>query len=159
MISEEEVQEILLSLKNVKGVHGAAIIEKFGDVTGSSINEMLKRICGLANGKGGLIIFGVRDEDLEIIGYDPNLQFNSSGHFEAHIQDLCNRDLEPPVDVLVKPATIDSKQLFIVQIFPNTEFLTRIKKSKEIYFRKGSSTRISTPFDLVRCSELINDEF
>jgi predicted regulator of Ras-like GTPase activity (Roadblock/LC7/MglB family) len=37
MISEEEVQQILLSLKNVKGVHGAAIIEKFGDVTGSAL--------------------------------------------------------------------------------------------------------------------------
>jgi len=37
MSSEGEIENILVSLKNVKGVHGAAIIEKFGDVSYSSL--------------------------------------------------------------------------------------------------------------------------
>ena len=37
MSSEEEIKQILLSLKNVKGIHGSAIIEKFGDVSGSAL--------------------------------------------------------------------------------------------------------------------------
>jgi len=37
MSSEGEIENILVSLKNVKGVHGAAIIENFGDVSYSSL--------------------------------------------------------------------------------------------------------------------------
>lgn len=36
-MSEEKIQEILESLKTIKGVHGAAIIEKFGLIKGSAL--------------------------------------------------------------------------------------------------------------------------
>lgn len=37
MSSEDEVKEILISLKSIKGIHGSAIIEKFGDIKGSAL--------------------------------------------------------------------------------------------------------------------------
>ena len=36
-MSEEEATEILNSLKKIKGIHGAAILEKFGLVSGSAL--------------------------------------------------------------------------------------------------------------------------
>ena len=36
-MSEERIKEILESLKAIKGVHGAAIIEKFGLIKGSAL--------------------------------------------------------------------------------------------------------------------------
>ena len=36
-MSEERIKEILESLKSIKGVHGAAIIEKFGLIKGSAL--------------------------------------------------------------------------------------------------------------------------
>ncbi|MHA1728507.1 MAG: roadblock/LC7 domain-containing protein [Promethearchaeota archaeon] len=33
MSSKEKIKETLVSLKNIKGIHGSAIIEKFGDIT------------------------------------------------------------------------------------------------------------------------------
>ncbi|MHA1339606.1 MAG: roadblock/LC7 domain-containing protein [Promethearchaeota archaeon] len=37
MSTDEEIKDILVSLKNIKGIHGSAIIEKFGDITGSAL--------------------------------------------------------------------------------------------------------------------------
>ena len=37
MSTEDEIKEILVSLKSIKGIHGSAIIEKFGDITGSAL--------------------------------------------------------------------------------------------------------------------------
>jgi len=36
-MSEERIKEVLESLKSIKGVHGAAIIEKFGLIKGSAL--------------------------------------------------------------------------------------------------------------------------
>ncbi len=124
---------------------------KENDIESLKDLKIIQEVCGLANAVGGLIIFGVRDEDLEIIGYNPIPQFNSPGDFDAHIQNLCSDKLEPPVICQMKSTTIDKKQLFIVNINENKEFWVRIKSSKLIYIRKGSSTRKSTPFDLIKC--------
>lgn len=37
MSTEEEIKNTLISLKNIKGIHGSAIIEKFGDIKGSAL--------------------------------------------------------------------------------------------------------------------------
>jgi predicted regulator of Ras-like GTPase activity (Roadblock/LC7/MglB family) len=37
MSVEEEVTEILQSLKKIKGIHGSAILERFGVITGSAL--------------------------------------------------------------------------------------------------------------------------
>ncbi|MCP4761411.1 MAG: hypothetical protein GY870_06490 [archaeon] len=37
MSSEDKKREVLAALKNIKGIHGSAIIEKFGDITGSAL--------------------------------------------------------------------------------------------------------------------------
>ena len=36
-MSSEEVSEILQSLKKIKGIHGAAILERYGLITGSAL--------------------------------------------------------------------------------------------------------------------------
>lgn len=36
-VVDEEVQEILASLKKIKGIHGSAILEKFGLVSGNAL--------------------------------------------------------------------------------------------------------------------------
>jgi len=37
MSTDDEVKEILISLKSIKGIHGSAIIKKFGDIEASAL--------------------------------------------------------------------------------------------------------------------------
>ncbi|MCK5159850.1 MAG: ATP-binding protein, partial [Candidatus Heimdallarchaeota archaeon] len=60
--------------------------EKPRELKETKIKEL---ICSFANSEGGVIIFGVNDEEAEIIGYDIKMQFDSQGDFEQHIQKLC----------------------------------------------------------------------
>jgi predicted regulator of Ras-like GTPase activity (Roadblock/LC7/MglB family) len=36
-MSSDEINETLVQLRSIKGIHGCAVIEKFGDITGSAL--------------------------------------------------------------------------------------------------------------------------
>ena len=109
-------------------------------------DKIRKDICALANCEGGLIIFGV-DEEAEIKGYNYELNIKTLDAFDAHIQDICNEDLNPPVEAAVREMIVEGKTIVIVKIEKN-QYYVRLKTSKEPYFRKGSTSRKAKPFDL-----------
>ena len=127
--------------------------EKPRELKETKIKEL---ICSFANSEGGVIIFGVNDEEAEIIGYDIKMQFDSQGDFEQHIQKLCNKELEPQVTAQVYKVEIDTKILQIVHIFAYTDHWVRVKTSKRIMIRKGSTTREATPYDLKKSQKEMN---
>ena len=100
MISEEEVNQILLSLKNVKGVHGAAVIEKYGDITGSTLPKWVDQEA--VSAMVALMLKASQRATKEL---------NQGKFLNAYIENEQGRLLFAPVkdDILVVIATRDVK--------------------------------------------------
>jgi len=80
-------------------------------------DEMAERLCGLANAKGGLIIIGVADETLEVVGVpEKRIALTKDVALRAARQIKPELLLDPP-----EPETyiLDEKKLVVVIVPPN----------------------------------------
>lgn len=147
LTNEKYLREIIRDGEGLKTDFKLMYPHKDKDKTKKKDQSIIREICSFANADGGVIIFGVKDEDASIEGYDVKNQFKSEGDFEQHIQNLCNKKLEPPVIAKIHKTEIDKKTLQIVQIFPNEEYV-RLVGDKKIIVRKGSTARETYPGEI-----------
>lgn len=96
--------------------------------------------CAFANGRGGKLIFGVRDEDRAVVGVNPAEVFELEGRVTSIIHDSVEAQIAPQYTTLLHAG----KTLFVVHIFPGSlkpYFLKAEGKAEGTYIRIGSQTR------------------
>ena len=72
----------------------------------------LKTVVAFSNGQGGMVVFGVRNEDHAIIGMDDETLFSDIDTITNIVADNC----EPAILPSVFPQTIDGKTIIVAQI-------------------------------------------
>jgi len=113
-------------------------------------DEMAERLCGLANAKGGLIIIGVADETLEVVGVpEKRIALTKDVALRAARQIKPELLLDPP-----EPETyiLDEKKLVVVIVPPNRG--TVYQASGVFWVRRGTYT---VPLAISEVMELAHD--
>ncbi len=126
-------------------------------VASSRPDEMAERLCGLANAKGGLLIIGIADETLELVGVpEKRIALTKDVALRAARQIKPELLLEPP-----EPETyvLDGKNLVVVIVPPNRG--TIYQASGVFWVRRGTYTvplAISDVMELAHDRGLVNWE-
>lgn len=97
--------------------------------------ELAERMCGMVNTRtGGVIIFGVRDEDVQIVGVEkPGESIDSILRAARLIHPVLPLVRDDPHEVL-----LDGQRLLVVTIAPNDG--TLYQASGVFWYRRGSHT-------------------
>lgn len=102
--------------------------------------QIARTAVAFANGAGGKIIFGVKDDPRRVIGIPDDQLFVLEERITSCICDLC----APPIMPEVYIQSIDDKPLLVAEIFPGPQKPYYLKKSgpkNGTYIRVGSSNR------------------
>ena len=104
----------------------------------------LKSVSAFANGAGGMLIFGVRDEDRAIIGLE-----NPSLIVERLTQAIVSR-IEPQPDITVRHEMKEGKDLVIctVKPGPSTPYYLTIDNTRAAYIRLGDESLLASTAQL-----------
>jgi predicted HTH transcriptional regulator len=112
--------------------------------------EMAERLCGMANGQGGIIIIGVEDTEKRIVGIpDERMALTIDVTLRAARQIQPMLVLDPPEPEIY---TLDSKQVVVVTVPPNRGPL--YQASGVCWIRRGTYT---VPLSVSEMLELAND--
>ncbi len=112
---------------------------------GSSI---ARTAIAFANGAGGRIVFGVKDNPREIIGVPEEEIFKLEEKAASHIFDQCSPALIPEIYI----QNAEGKSLLVVEIYPGYQkpyFLKSKGKHKGTYVRVGSENRVASEETLI----------
>ena len=90
-----------------------------------------------ANGAGGRIVFGVRNEPREIIGLSDKDLFDLEERVSNHIYDMCAPAIVPEAFI----QDVDGRALLVVEIYPGPQKPYHLKKAGRI---EGTYVRIGT---------------
>ena len=113
--------------------------------------KYMKTVVAFANGKGGKIIFGVKDDTREIVGINNESIFKTIDSITNAISDL----VEPKIIPNIILQTINDKTLIVVEIESSKPKPFYIKSEgilRGVYVRSGATTR---PADDWRVRELL----
>lgn len=112
--------------------------------------EMAERLCGMANAQGGIIIVGVEDADLEIVGVpESRIALTIDVMLRAARQIEPKLLLEPPEPEIY---VLDGKRLVVATVPPNRGPL--YQSSGVCWIRRGTYT---VPLSVAEMLELAND--
>ena len=103
-------------------------------------DKIARTAIAFANGAGGRIVFGVRNEPREIIGLSDTDLFELEERASNHIYDMC----APPIVAEVYIQDVDGKALLVVEIYPGPQKPYHLKgtgRSEGTYVRIGSVNR------------------
>lgn len=95
-----------------------------------------------ANGAGGKIVFGVREEPREIVGISDAELFALEEKAANHIFDLCHPTIVPEIYI----QNAEGKNLLVVEIYPGYQkpyYLKKFGKHKGTIIRVGSVNRVA----------------
>ena len=123
------------------------IIKLIGEGTDYDKKEMLetkdpeswlKSVSAFANGVGGSLIFGVKD-DGEIVGLK-NAK-NDADAITTYIKDC----IEPQPNIYIKPVPYNGKELVILTVYPGrqTPYTYNRRKRRTVYIRIGNSSVVA----------------
>lgn len=93
-----------------------------------------------ANGAGGRIVFGVRNNPREIIGLSDKALFDLEERVSNHIYDMCAPAIVPEVFI----QDVDGRALLVVEIYPGPQkpyHLETAGRTDGTYVRVGSVNR------------------
>lgn len=105
-------------------------------------SKYMKTVVAFANGRGGRIYFGVRDEDHAIVGIPAENLFPTMDAITTAISDSC----EPTIFPDVSSITIDEKHVIVVDIQPGRQRPYYLKSkgiTNGVYVRVSGTTRIA----------------
>ena len=111
-------------------------------------NRVANELSGMANGRGGTMVFGVDDESREILG----IPVNGLDAVEAWVREICNDSVKPPLDAEIRKIELPSADGSLVALL-HVEIVRSlfVHKSPGGYFRRlGSSNREMSPEVLAR---------
>jgi predicted HTH transcriptional regulator len=106
-------------------------------------DQIARTAVAFANGAGGKIVFGVRNDPREIVGIPDNEIFSLEEKISGHVFDRCLPAIIPEIYI----QAIEGKHLLVVEIFPGSQkpyYLKSIGKRKGTYVRIGSSNRLAS---------------
>lgn len=110
--------------------------------------ELAERLCGMANGQGGLVVIGVEDNSLRIVGVrDVRVAVDVLLRASRQIQPALV--LEPPEPEIY---ILDGKQLVVASVPPNRGPL--YQSSGVCWMRRGTHT---IPLNVAEMLEIAND--
>jgi ATP-dependent DNA helicase RecG len=100
----------------------------------------LKSVSAFANGDGGLIIFGVKDDDKKIVG------LNEPQHDADKISELINSRIEPIPRFKLSEINNENKEIIKLDIGdgPKTPYYYFFDGVKEAYIRSGNESIIAS---------------
>ncbi len=111
-------------------------------------NKVANELSGMANGRGGTMVFGVDDESREILG----IPVDGLDAVEAWVREICNDSVKPPLDAVIRKIELPSADGSLVALL-HVEIVRSlfVHKSPGGYFRRlGSSNREMSPEVLAR---------
>ncbi len=103
-------------------------------------DRIAKTVIAFANGAGGKLVFGVKDNPRQVIGIPDEELFMLEEKISNHLFDLCSPTIIP--EIYIQAA--EGKNLLVAEIFPGPQkpyFLKSKGKRDGTYIRVGSSTR------------------
>ena len=116
------------------------------EIPGKSARYM-KTVVAFANGKGGQIVFGVRDKTCEVIGIDEDNVFQKMDAIANAISDSCEPKIIPDITL----QTIGDKTVIIVEIDSGRQkpyYLKSLGIVKGTYIRVSGTTRLAENYML-----------
>lgn len=117
---------------------------EFKETLPSNSEKYTKTVVAFANGQGGKLIFGVRDETREVVGIGKREVFAMMDSIANAISNTCEPQIVPDIE----PLTLDGKTIIIVtvQASPNRPHHIKAKgKESGTYIRAGATSRPATP--------------
>ncbi len=83
-------------------------------------NQLARTVIAFANGAGGRVVFGIRDNPREIVGIPDEEIFRLEERIAQHIADQCAPLIIP--DIYIQAC--EGKNLLVVEVFPDHRNLT-----------------------------------
>jgi len=106
-------------------------------------NQIAKTVIAFANGAGGRIVFGIRDNPREISGIPDEGIFHLEERIARHIADQCVPLIIP--DIYIQAC--EGRNLLVVEVFSGFQkpyYLKSKGKSGGIYVRIGSTNKLAS---------------
>ena len=106
-------------------------------------NQIAKTVIAFANGAGGRIVFGIRDNPREISGIPDEGIFHLEERIARHIADQCAPLIIP--DIYIQAC--EGRNLLVVEVFSGFQkpyYLKSKGKSGGIYVRIGSTNKLAS---------------
>ena len=134
--------------------------------------KYMKSVVAFANGTGGKIIFGVSDENREVIGFGREDVFKIMDSIANAVSDSCEPAIIPDITL----QTVDDKTVIVVEVSEGRQrpyYIKALGKEGGVYVRVAGTTRLADEYmikelmfegsnrhyDQVRCMGLsITDE-
>lgn len=107
-------------------------------------DQVARTAIAFANGAGGKIVFGIRNEPRKIIGIPDEALFPLEEQIVQHIYDKCESAIIPEIYI----QSAQGKNLLVVEIFPGANkpyHLKSVSLEQGCYVRIGSTTRQASP--------------
>ena len=104
--------------------------------------KFLKTAVAFANGNGGKIIFGVDDENLEVVGLNDENPFRTVDSISNMIYDSCT----PPIMSEISLQTMNEKTVIVAQIYPGEHtpyYIKSLGLDKGCFIRTSAITRLA----------------
>jgi predicted HTH transcriptional regulator len=105
--------------------------------------QLARTAAAFANGAGGKIVFGVKNDPREIVGIPDDQIFSLEEKISSHIFDQCAPAIIPESFI----QAVEGKHLLVVEIFPGPQkpyYIRSQGKRKGTYVRIGSSNRVAS---------------
>ncbi len=111
-------------------------------------NRVANELAGMANGRGGTMVFGVDDKSHEILG----IPVDGLDAVEGWVREICNDSVKPPLDAVIRKVELPGTDGSLVAVL-HVEIVRSLFVHKSLggYFRRiGSSNREMSPEVLAR---------
>ncbi len=128
-----------------KILNGESKIVEFKEMLPQKSIKYMKTVVAFANGNGGRLIFGVKDDNHEVVGISNDTIFQTMDDIINAISDSCEPMIIPDINI----QEIEGKIIIIVEIISGKQRPYYIKSmgiSKGTYIRSGGTTRLAEPY-------------
>lgn len=107
-------------------------------------DQVARTAIAFANGAGGKIVFGIRNDPRKITGIPDEALFSLEEQIAQHIFDKCEPTIIPEIHI----QSVQGKNLLVAEIFPGANkpyHLKSVSLEQGCYVRIGSTTRQASP--------------
>ena len=102
-------------------------------------NKYLKTVVAFANGAGGELVFGIKNNTWEVVGFPEDRVFEKMDAITNSIYDACTPKIIPDVKIF----DIEGKHVIIVKIYAGSQkpyYITKQGLQNGTYFRISGVT-------------------
>lgn len=113
--------------------------------------KYMKSVVAFANGSGGKIIFGIADENREVVGVDKEDIFKTMDAIANAVSDSCEPAIIPDITL----RTIKGKTVIVVEVSEGRQrpyYIKSLGRDRGVYVRVAGTTR---PADEYMIKELM----